>query len=61
MVADQPIIVYKKDKKRNPDGSVKHTAEEMDKLWDDWLKKKEREGSLVGKNISLADYMNNKI
>lgn len=61
MVADQPIIVYKKDKKRNPAGSVKHTAKEMDDLWDNWVKKKEKEGSLVGKKISLSDYLNNKI
>ena len=61
MVADQPIIVYKKDKKRNSDGSVKHTAKEMDDLWDNWVKKKEKEGSLVGKKISLSDYLNNKI
>lgn len=58
MVADQPIIVYKK---RNTDGSVKHTAKEMDDLWDNWVKKKEKEGSLVGKKISLSDYLNNKI
>lgn len=61
MVADQPIIVYKKDKKRNSDGSVKHTVKEMDDLWDNWVKKKEKEGSLVGKKISLSDYLNNKI
>lgn len=61
MVADQPIIVYKKDKKHNPDGSVKHTAKEMDDLWDNWVKKKEKEGSLVGKKISFSDYLNNKI
>ena len=61
MVADQPIIVYKKEKKRNPDGSVKHTAKEMDDLWDNWVNKKEKEGSLVGKKISLSDYLNNKI
>lgn len=60
MVADQPLIVYKKEPKRNADGSVKHTKAEMDKLWNDWLKKKEREGSLVGKKINLGEYLSEK-
>ena len=59
MVADQPLIVYRKDKKKhNADGSVRHTAEEMDKLWDDWVKEKEKEGSLVGKEIDLGKWLN---
>ena len=61
MVADQPLIVYKKEKKRNADGSVKHTAEEMDKLWDDWMKKKEKEGSMVGKKINLGEWLRGEV
>lgn len=57
MVADGPMIIYKKNKRHNADGSVKHTAKEMDDLWDRWIKKKEKEGSIVGKKISLNDYL----
>lgn len=60
MVIDQPMIVYKKDR-RDANGNIKHTKKEMDDLWDNWVKKKEKEGSLVGKKISLSDYLNNKI
>lgn len=59
MVADQPLVVYPKTKK---DGCPKnHTKREMDDLYDRWMEKKKNEGSLIGKKISLADYLNNKI
>lgn len=59
MVADQPLVVYPKTKKE--DGTKKHTKKEMDDLYDRWMEKKKNEESLVGKKISLADYINNKI
>lgn len=61
MVADQPMLVYKKDKKRNADGSIKHSKKEMDDLWNNWLKKKEQEGSLVGKKIDFGAYLRGDI
>ena len=59
MVADQPFVVYPKSKKEG--GPKKHTKKEMDDLYDRWVEKKKNEGSLVGKKISLADYLNNKL
>ena len=59
MVADQPIVVYPKTK--NEVGPKKHTKKEMDDLYDRWMEKKKKEESLIGKKISLADYLNNKI
>lgn len=59
MVADQPLVVYPKAKKES--GPKKHTKKEMDDLYDRWMEKKKNEGSLVGKKISLADYLNNKL
>ena len=59
MVADQPLVVYPKTKKEV--GQKKHTLKEMDDLYDRWMEKKKKEGSLVGKKINLADYLNNKI
>lgn len=61
MVIDQPLVVYPKSEKHNADGSKKHTLKEMDDLYDRWAAKKEKEGSIVGKKISLNDYLNNKI
>lgn len=57
MVADQPLVVYPKTKKES--GPKKHTLKEMDDLYDRWMEKKKKEGSLVGKNINLVDYLNN--
>ena len=59
MVADQPLVVYPKTK--NEGGLKKHTKKEMDDLYDRWMEKKKKEESLIGKKISLADYLNNKI
>lgn len=59
MVADQPLVVYPKTKKES--GPKKHTLKEMDDLYDRWMEKKKNEGSLVGKKISLADYLNNEL
>ena len=59
MVADQPLVVYPNAKKEG--GTKKHTKKEMDDLYDRWMEKKNNEGSLIGKKISLADYLNNKI
>lgn len=59
MVADQPLVVYPKNKKEG--GPKNHTKKEMDDLYDIWMEKKKNEGSLIGKKISLADYLNNKI
>lgn len=59
MVVDQPLVVYPKVKKEG--GPKKHTKKEMDDLYDRWMEKKKNEGSIVGKKISLADYLNNKL
>lgn len=59
MVADQPLVVYTKTK--NEGVPKNHTKKEMDDLYDRWMEKKKNEGSLIGKKISLADYLNNKI
>lgn len=59
MVADQPLVVYPKTKKKS--GPKKHTLKEMDDLYDRWMEKKKNEGSLVGKNINLTDYLNNEL
>lgn len=59
MISDQPLVVYPKTKKEG--GKKKHTLKEMDDLYDRWMEKKKKEGSLVGKKINLADYLNNKI
>lgn len=61
MIADQPLVVYPKAKRLNADGSKKHTLKEMDDLYDRWVAKKEKEGSLVGEKININDYLNNKI
>ena len=59
MISDQPLVVYPKTKKEG--GQKKHTLKEMDDLYDKWMEKKKKEGSLVGKKINLTDYLNNKI
>ena len=59
MVADQPLVVYPKTK--NEVGTKNHTKKEMDDLYDRWMEKKKKEGNIVGKKISLADYLNNKL
>ena len=59
MVADQPLVVYPKTK--NEVGPKNHTKKEMDDLYDRRMEKKKNEGSLIGKKISLADYLNNKL
>lgn len=59
MVADQPLVVYPKTKKES--GPKKHTLKEMDDLYDSWMEKKKKEGSLVGEKINLVGYLNNKL
>ena len=59
MVADQPLVVYPKTKKE--DGPKKHTKKEMDDLYDGWMEKKKKEGSLVGETINLVGYLNNTL
>ena len=62
MVADGPVVAYRKDKKRlNADGSRKHTAKEMDDLWDRWVEKKKTEGSMAGKKIDLGAWMRGEV
>ena len=59
MVADQPLVVYPKTKKEG--GPKKHTKKEMDDLYDSWMEKKKKEGSLAGETINLVGYLNNKL
>ncbi len=61
MIADQPLVVYPKTEKKNADGSKRHTLKEMDDLYDRWVAKKEKEGSVVGQKINLNDYLRNGI
>jgi hypothetical protein len=51
MAADQPLVVYKKDKKK---GSSKKTC---DDIADRWAKKRKEKGSVL-KRINLSEWMN---
>lgn len=61
MVADQPLISYKSDKKneRSMFGS-REEVNEMDNLSEAW-KKKRKNRSYAGKTFSLNDFMANKL
>jgi len=54
MAVDQPIIVHPRDTSK----PKAHSKKEMDKLAEDWKRRKETEGSLVGKKINLNDFLN---
>lgn len=53
MVADQPLVVYPKS------GAAKPTKKKMDDAYDRWAERKKKEDSMVGKTISLKDFLNN--
>lgn len=57
LVCDQPLIVYKKDKK-NPQ---EHTKKELDAVWSKWEAKRKREGKSsdfsVGRKVDLNDFL----
>lgn len=50
MTADQPVVVYSKRDK-------KPTRRRMQKAYAEWKKRKENEESLVGKTLTLADFL----
>lgn len=50
MAADAPFVKYR-------DNNKSHTKSEMDKLADRWNEKRKEQGSMVGKKISLSDYL----
>lgn len=53
MIADTPIVVYKKDNKPK----TKKDMEAIRKAWEE-----KRQGrSMVGKNITLNDFLNKKV
>ena len=53
MVADQPLIVYKKDGSEKP-----HTAKRMDDLWARWEEKnRSGNGAEKGKEIDLGKWL----
>lgn len=51
MVADQPMVVYPKDRKA--------TKKSMDNAYARWKERKEKEGdkTLVGRQVSLKDFL----
>lgn len=54
MTIDQPVTVYKKDRKDMKNGG--HTASEMQKIASDWEKKYGKPGK-ASKKISLSEFM----
>lgn len=61
MVADQPVISYKSDKKNERSMfGTRDEVNEMSDLTEAW-KKKRKNRSYVGKKFSLNDFMTNKI
>lgn len=58
MVADQPLVVYPKDKKKEL-----KTSKGMDEFYDKWKAKKKSLASThkKGEKISLNDYLDNNI
>lgn len=60
MIMDGPVIDYGSGKKREM-GNSKADVREMDALAEAYAKKKEREGSMVGKTFSLDGFLNGTI
>lgn len=57
MVADSPIIVYNKDKKKDKYGTKKHTKREMDELvakWNSLKTEREERGEKLDLNSFLG-------
>lgn len=50
MIADQPFVSYKRKKKV--------TKASLDKMYDEWEKKKNERGGFVGKKIDLNNFFN---
>lgn len=59
MVADQPLVVYPKNK----DSEKKVTSKSMDDFYERWKAKKDAQKSVIrkGEKISLDDYLRNGI
>lgn len=51
MLADTPIVIYKKDK-----ADKKHTKKELDELTRRWKEKKEKDAK-EGKTVNLNDFI----
>ena len=54
MAVDQPLIVHPRDKNK----PKPHSKKEMERIAEEWAKRKENEESLVGKKINLNDFLN---
>lgn len=54
MAVDQPLIVHPRDENK----PKPHSKKEMQRIADEWAKRKENEESLVGKKINLNDFLN---
>lgn len=51
MVADQPLVVYPKNKEAKP------TKKKMDDAYERWAARKKGEQSMLGKEVSLKDFL----
>ncbi len=61
MIADQPLISYKSEKKNERSMfGTRAEAEEMNELTEAW-KNKRKNRSYAGKSFSLNDFMANKL
>jgi len=54
MAVDQPLIVRPRDESK----PKPHSKKEMERIAEEWAKRKESEESLVGKKINLNDFLN---
>lgn len=54
MAVDQPLIVHPRDENK----PKFHSKKEMQRIAEEWVKRKENEESLVGKKINLNDFLN---
>lgn len=52
MAIDQPVVIYKKDKKREM------SKKEADKAADEWYKRRQEKGSVL-ERIKLSEFFNN--
>jgi hypothetical protein len=60
MMIDQPVINYGSGKKSGL-GNSREDKAEADALADAWAAKKAAEGDITGRNISLSEYLGEKI
>ena len=60
IVMDQPVISYKRDKKKSSMMASREEVDELEKLNEEW--KKHRNGrSFVGQKVNLSEFVNQKV